>query len=349
MKAIKQFCMALMVLLFLLQTAPSPKSALLLAMNNKSEQAQQSVKNNAGAETKGPGSYKILNKKSGPVRIPFTMHLGKPVIKLKINGKKASLMIDNGRLWNQVWLYGSPLVDKLALNREDTTFIHGGGEGDSTKAFNSNSLTLTLQNIEFYDQPVLASQASEGFAKMFPGVDGQLSNTFFRHFIVEFDFIKNEILLHDPKTFQYTENGSVLDMQGDDNEGYSVPFAFTMPDGKEFHDRIDIDFGGIYPLKIALNNKNNIQPPPDAKPTASRGAQGRSSEYRAKIKNMTIGKYQFDNPTAIFGDEKTARIHPGNLGVIGLPLFMKFNTTFDYFNYKLYLTPDKNFNTSFKE
>ena len=40
---------------------------------------------------------------------------------------------------------------------------------------------------------------------------------------------------------------------------------------------------------------------------------------------------------------------PNNLGVIGLPLFMKFNAIFDYFDNKLYITPDKNFDTQFRE
>jgi len=52
--------------------------------------------------------------------------------------------------------------------------------------------------------------------------------------------------------------------------------------------------------------------------------------------------------TAVFGDEKTSRIHPGNLGVIGLPLFMKFRIIFDYFNRKLYIEPNKSFDVPFK-
>jgi hypothetical protein len=344
MRIFNHICMVSIALLLLLQMALSGNNTLVTGREN--------LMNTSGSEladNKGSGTYKILKKKSGPVRIPFIMHKGKPLMELKINGKKATLMIDNGRLWDQVWLFGSPLVDELALKPEAEASIGGAGEGDSTGAYAATGLTLTFKDIEFCDQPVLVSPASEGFAKMFPGADGQLCNTFFKHFIVEFDFVGKEIVLHDPKTFTYMGKGSVLDMQGDEEGSYSVPFTFTLPNRRVFNDRVDIDFGGIYPLKIALNNKHNIQLPLDAKPTASYGAQGKSTEYRAKIKTMSIGKYQFDNPTAIFGDEKTSRIHPDNLGVIGLPLFMKFNTVFDYFNNRLYLTPGKNFNTSFNK
>ena len=120
-----------------------------------------------------------------------------------------------------------------------------------------------------------------------------------------------------------------------------------MLNGKTYRNNIDIDFGGIYPIKIALNSKYNIKPPDDAIKTNSYGAQGKSSEFSGKISSMKIGKYQFDDLTAIFGDKSTSRIHPENLGVIGLPLFMKFNITFDYLNNILYIIPNKNFNTPF--
>lgn len=299
-------------------------------------------------KTKGPGHYKILNETDCPIKIPFKMHCGKPLMELEINGKEATLMIDNGILWNQVWLFGSPLVKELQLKPIGESEIGGAGEGDPTQAYTSNNLTLKFQNIVFYEQPVLVSPPASGFAKMFPGADGQLCNTFFKHFIVEFDFVKFKIVLHKPEKFQYIGSGSVLDMQANASGTYSIPFCFTLREGKKYIDRVDIDLGGIYPLKIALNNKHHIQLPSDVKETFSYGAQGRSTEYSGKIQSISIGQYRFDNPTVIFGNEKTSRIHPDNLGVIGLPLFMKFNVIFDYFNNNLYIEPNKNFKTSFE-
>jgi hypothetical protein len=296
----------------------------------------------------GPGSYKILNEANTPVKIPFKMHYGKPLMTLEINGKKAALMIDNGILWDQVWLFGSPLVDSLQLKPIEVSKIGGAGESDPTQAYTATNLTLSFENIVFYQQPVLVSPAAAGLATMFPGADGQLCNTFFKHFIVEFDFIGNEVILHNPEQFQYKGSGTSLDIQANESGTYSIPFSFTMLDGKTYTNRVDIDLGGIYPLKIALNNKHQIPLPPDVKETYSYGAQGRAAEYSGKIRSMSIGNYRFDNPTAIFGDEKTSRIHPDNLGVIGLPMFMKFNIIFDYFHNKLYLEPNKNFTTPFK-
>ena len=105
---------------------------------------------------------------------------------------------------------------------------------------------------------------------------------------------------------------------------------------------------GVYPLKIALNNKFNIKLPAEVESTSSYGAQVKSTEYSGKIESMTIGKYSFKHPTAYFGDETTSRIHPDNLGVIGPRLFMKFNIIFDYLNNRLYLDPNINFEDPFE-
>ena len=95
-------------------------------------------------------------------------------------------------------------------------------------------------------------------------------------------------------------------------------------------------------LKVALKTDHSIQPPSNAKTRPFFGG----TEYIAKIENMIIGDYTFEQPTVVFGDEKTSRVHPKNLGVIGLPIFMKFNIIFDYFNNKLYLDPNKNYESS---
>ena len=272
---------------------------------------------------------------------------GKPVMQVEINGEKGKLMIDNGVLWDQVWLFGSPLVTKLNLKPIDEGSIEGSDEGEPTSFYTARNITLKFDDIIFYDQPVLVSPPAAGFAKLFPGTDGQLCNTFFKHFIVELNFIAKQIVLYKPEQFHYTGNGSVLDMELNKSGTHSIPFKLEMFDGKIYDDRVDIDFGGIYPLKIALNNRHNIQLPVDVKRIHSTGAQGKNTEYSGKIKSLTFGKYTFNNPDVVFGDAKTSRIFPDNLGVIGLPLFMKFNIIFDYISNKIYIDPNENFDKPF--
>ena len=310
--------------------------ALFMGTNTFADSSVQK----ANQISEGPGRYKLLKESGLPVRIPFTMHNGKPLMKLTINGKPATLMIDNGILWDEVWMFGTSLVAELNLKPVDQAIISGAGEEDPTDAFSSTGLTLAFKDIVFYEQPSYVSPPAAGFARMFPGADGQLCNTFFKHFVVEFDFIHNQVILHDPKTFTYTDRGCALDLKLNESGTHAVPFSFTMNDGKTYTSWTDIDFGGIYNFKIALNNSLNIQLPVDVKPARSRGASGIQHEYVGHIRSFTIGPYTFEHPEVHFGDETTSRIHPDNLGVIGLPLFMKFDIIFDYIHHKLYLEPN---------
>lgn len=289
-----------------------------------------------------PGYYKVLINENDTIKIPFLMHKKKPLMELEINGKKATLMIDNGVLWDQVWLFGSPLVKKLGL-KPITNPDNGSSSISSTSLYSSNNLKLAFKDIIFFEQPVLISPTAAGYYRMFPYADGQLCNTFFKQFIVEFNFIQNVIILHNPKKFKYTGKGCILDMQLNEIGSYSIPFMITMKDGKVYKDRADIDLGGIYSFKVSLNTAHDIKPPLDAK---SRPCFA-GTEYSAKIESMTIGDYTFRLPNVVFGDEKTFRVYPKNLGMIGLPLFMKFNIIFDYFNNKIYLEPNENFNNAF--
>lgn len=289
-------------------------------------------------EIKGPGYYEILNDISDSIIIPFNMHHGKPLMQLELNGKKGTLMIDNGILWDHIWLFGSPIVAELNLESTAEGSIESADKKDTTSAFISE-ITLKFRDIIFYEQPVFLSPPESGFVKMFPGADGQLCNTFFKHFIVEFDFIRNKIILHNPKKFKYLGSGSILDMKLTENNTYSVPLRITMNNGKVYSDRADIDLGGIYLFKIALNTAHNIQVPQGARERPAFGG----TEYFARISEITIGDYTLIEPMVVLGDEKTARVHPENIGMIGLPMFAKFKVIFDYFNNKLYLEPNENF------
>jgi len=288
----------------------------------------------------GPGSYKILVSENNPVKIPFKMHNGKPLMELEINGKKANLMIDNGVLWDEVWLFGTPLVKELNLKPVETSSNDEDNDENPFGLYVTKEIELAFEDIIFSMQPVLVSPPSTGITRMFPGVDGQLCNTFFKHFVVEFDFVKNEILLHNPEKYSYNGNGCTLNMRLTESGTYSIFFQIEMKDGQVFKNRADIDFGGIYAFKAALNTELELKIPTNAVKRPFMGG----TEYIANIKSMTIGDYKFDHPKVIFGDEKTSRIHPKNLGVIGLPLFMKFKTIFDYFNNKIYLEPNSKFN-----
>lgn len=78
------------------------------------------------------------------------MHNEKPLILVEINGKRGTMMIDNGVLWEQIWLFGSPLVTELDLKPVEESSIGGAGESSPTDAYTSENLTLKFNIIFDY-------------------------------------------------------------------------------------------------------------------------------------------------------------------------------------------------------
>lgn len=79
----------------------------------------------------------------------------------EINGQKAAFMIDDGRLWDQVWLFGTPLVDRLGLNPAGKDVMLGMGKGNPTEAYAAQNVTSVFGDIEFQQQSVLAPDAAD--------------------------------------------------------------------------------------------------------------------------------------------------------------------------------------------
>lgn len=227
--------------------------------------------------------YQILKRGDESISIPFKMKNNKPVFDLMVNNIKATLMIDNGLLWDPVWLFGTSLVNELQLTSVQADSTINLSENDPTFSEAATNLTVQFEDIVFFEQPVIISPPEAGFVRMFPGVDGQLSNTLFKHFIVEFDFINQKVILHNPKDYKYKGNGNVLDMTLTETGTHAVPFSLVMPDGKVYNDKVDIDFGGIHQLKIALNETNQIELPDNVEEAKGIRFKGVSPEYKGKL------------------------------------------------------------------
>jgi hypothetical protein len=296
-----------------------------------------------------PGKYEIKENKD-VVSIPFEYYGGnKILIHGYINGKKVKLLIDNGKLWDQVWFYNGE-VDSLNLKYKNSNQqkVEGLGEDGASAIIDGTVVDVKFGDITFRDQPSLISTPDAGFQSMFPGVNGQVSALFFKHFIVKFDFENSVILLTKPDKFKFSGKGQAIAMLKRDNGSYCIPFTLQIADKSIENCLIDIDLGTVFPLHLFENKQMNIILPLHAeKHILGYGASGKIVGYSDKINKVTIGNYSFDNvPTEFVEESKNSSII--ETGTFGIPLMEKFNITFDYFNLKMYIEPNKNFTLPFK-
>jgi len=59
-----------------------------------------------------PGRYELIGE-NDKVEIPFEIHDGDILIKPQINGVPTRMYVDNGVLWDQLFFFGSDILDTL--------------------------------------------------------------------------------------------------------------------------------------------------------------------------------------------------------------------------------------------
>jgi len=298
-----------------------------------------------------PGRYEIAADRN-TATLPFEFYGMNLLIRGEINGKRVNLLIDNGRLWDQVWFYNGEAdsLDLHYLRGAEVDTVVGAGEEGGSDILEGNPIDIDFGSIRFFDQPTLISPPEAGWGGFFPGVAGQVSSMLFKHFVVTFDFIESVITLTKPESFRPAGEGKAVPMQLEENGAYSIPVTIRMPDSEELEVRLDIDLGGIYPLDLIENEALNIRRPENSeKQHLGYGASGEITGYVGQIDMVRIGSYTLDNVTAVFVEEG-ANVNSDiiHAGTIGLPLMRRFNITFDYFNNLMYFEPNQSFGDSFE-
>jgi hypothetical protein len=291
----------------------------------------------------GPGTYEIAGGADSAI-VPFEFYGMNLLIHAEMNGRKVKLLIDNGRLWDETWFYDGE-ADSLGiryLEGAETGTVVGSGEDGGSDIHEGHPVDLDLGSVKFFDQPALISPPEAGFGAFFPGVAGQVSSMLFEHFVVTFDFDENVIILTKPEAFDPTGAGTPVPMRLAENGAYVIPMTIGMPGAGELDLQIDIDLGGIYPLHFIENEALGIVRPEDAeKKHLGYGASGEITGYVGQIDMARIGGHTLNDVTAVFTEEgANVDIDIVKAGTVGLPLFKRFNITFDYFNGFLYADPN---------
>jgi hypothetical protein len=296
-----------------------------------------------------PGTYVIAHDQETVV-LPFHFFDMNLMVNARMNGKDIKMLIDNGVMWDELLFYGSDLVDGLGLQYEGNVRVTGAGDDQSkgTDSLTAKGASLSFGDVTFHGQSSVITPKDSGWANFFPGIAGQVCGAFFKHFVVEFNFDKQTITLHKPGTFRYKGNGSSIVMRRDEGGGYKIPIQIVLDaDADAIDDDLSIDLGGIDPVALVIGGKYDLQTASLPKVYLGHGASGEITGYREPLARVTIGGYEMKQVPAVFTESADGGNHTNK--TVGLPLLMRFNLVFDYFNQTLYLEPNGHFDEPYEE
>jgi len=302
----------------------------------------------ATAQTSTADDYRILSE-TGTATIPFKMLGDDIVLAVEINGQELHLGLDNGSVWDQLFLYGSPRIDALDLEYDGMKVqVAGAGTGPMATADMASGFTIKLPGVELRNQSAIIASAASGLADLFEGEDGAISGSLFNHFIVRIDFDKMAIVLAEPERFKAPASAEALTMTPIGMGAYTLPCTVQVVGGKPIAMNPGIDLGSINPLLLFEGTDKDFAVPGKViKTSLGAGVQGDVIGHVGRIKSLRLGRYTL---TDVITGFTRMEVWPGNGddGLVGMPVFSRFHLTFDYGNERLYLEPNRRFKNAFE-
>ncbi|UCE25200.1 MAG: PDZ domain-containing protein [Candidatus Zixiibacteriota bacterium] len=295
-----------------------------------------------------PGNYRIIGS-GAVIEFPFDVYRGDIRFECEVNGHKVRMLLDDGCMWDQLLFWGSPLIDSLGLEYDGDTSIGGPSDADAIPSRTASNITVILPGVEFTDQTAVITSYSSGTSSMWQGSVGQVSATFFKHFVVDINFDSMLITLTEPGKFIYQGRGTEIPWKPMGFGPWSIPGSIVLSDGRSISMEFLMDLGYNRQLQLVTYSEHDITVPEPALP-ASLGFNIQRVETRGhvgRLASVNIGGHEIKDVLAEFVAKEHAN-HTFHEAMIGLGLLSRFNLVFDYYKQRLLVEPNGNFDEPFE-
>ncbi|MDH5381972.1 MAG: aspartyl protease family protein [Cyclobacteriaceae bacterium] len=294
-----------------------------------------------------------LRGESKKVRIPFRIHSNLIVIPLILNNRiPLKFIVDTG-VRNAI-LTEKIYTDMLNVGYSRKYTIRGAGGAFLIDAYLSKGVTLTLPGLEGSGNILFVLENDYIELRNFLGteVHGMIGYELFSRFIVEINYAKKIITLHDPASFKPKRLYREMPMAVEDTK----PFIYTkvtMDNGSTINARMLVDTGASHGIMLEPQSGDSIiisEKTIDA--IIGRGLGGAIEGQIGRLESISIGDYEINSPIVTFPYPNSymdslfvnATFRNGSLGG---ELLSRFNIVFDYGNEKMYFKKNSKFKRQF--
>jgi hypothetical protein len=254
----------------------------------------------------------------------------------RIAGHPVELIIDSGAEGS---VLNAAHLGDLALAGKGV-FAVGAGGGDTVASYVEH-VTFELPGVTLRDQSVAAIDFGQLEDLTDHRIDGILGYDFLSRFVVELDYPRQRIRLHDPARYRHGDAGAIpITLEGSTpwiDASISVPGRppitghFTVDTGCACHVAMTTPFTDTNHLLDAVHT---------AKLGDYAGAGGMTETVSGEIPALHIGGVTIDRPLATFSrDHKGATADPDSAGLIGAEVFRRFVLVLDYARGRMWLDP----------
>jgi len=287
--------------------------------------------------------------------IPFTSINNLIFIEVAVNGVPMVFLLDSGV--DKTILFSLEEVEEVQFSQaEKTTFRGLGNDLESVEGFKASKNTVSITRYfvdNNHDIYILLDQDFNISSGLGVPVNGILGFEFFKNHIIEIDYVRNKIHLYNDlnKIRKKIERKfEKLPISIENNKPYLIAGIVL----NHYRDTLKllIDTGNgdavwLFQDKIpgATVPENHFED------FLGRGFNGEVHGKRAKLDQITLHNYVFNQPYVAFPDTlsvQNVRMVQDRAGSVGSEILRRFTVVFDYRNREVYLRPNSHYDESFR-
>ncbi len=296
------------------------------------------------------------NKDKNHQTLKFEFISNMIIIPISVNGSPVmNFILDTGL--RQTILTKVPDNETIAFNYTEKTTIKGLGKDKDLTVWHTDKNEFIIRDIVVANQNmfVLEEDRFNLSSQMGIEINGIIGSVMFENFIVEIDYIRQEITFHKPKSFKYRkrhQKWESIPLSIYKTKPY-INLPLTINKDTAIVAKLLIDSGASDALWLFPGtNDSIIYPPHGTELFLGQGLNGDIFGKQSKVETLTIGKYILNGANVSYPD--TSALHNsfandiiGRNGSIGSEILRRFDVIFDYSNEKILLKKNKDFNNDF--
>lgn len=299
----------------------------------------------------GQDKFNLLNAESDKIKFELIDNL--IILPVSVNGIELSFLLDTG-VSRPIVFNILNFADSLQLKNLDTMSIRGLGANGKVLSIKSKNNVVSIGKALNPTQDIfIVFDNSINFTPILGvPVHGIIGYDLFKDFVVEINYRRKFIKLHNPQTYRYKKcrNCETLHLNFNNNKPYLN--AKVVSNNRLIPVKLLIDSGGSDDLWLFEDDSLGIQPLNNKffNDYLGRGLSGNVYGKRSKIAKLVINSFSFKNVNAAFPDSlsiNVARSYKERSGSIAGGLLRRFNIIVDYPAGKLTLKKNANYRLPF--
>lgn len=264
---------------------------------------------------------------------------------VRVNGSKPlSFGLDTGAYLSVI---NTPVAEQLGLKIGGRAV--GFGAGGQVPSLQLSDVNLDINGATLQDLDLSAMALGSIENSLGRPMDGILGAEFFKRYVVELDYEKNEMTLYEPADFVYSGSGESLPLTFYHNHPY-VRARVSLPGIKPVEGEFVIDAGSNFPVILlpSFIERNNLRE--SLPPTITTFGRGVGGEVRMPIgrsNSLELGRLKLERLVTAFPSNGWFG-EQGKAGNIGSAVLRRFRVIFDYPRARMILEPNKYFSDAFE-